>query len=189
MRCFRIAPFVVGVLFVMTSLSLGPAIKAHAQGVGDVRDRSLSSSIGMKANPAKKQEGAFGGVRVVEPDKAVIPEGVEIQVPWTSSTPPGVEEAKPSLATSSDKSAPPCETGSLMPRQPPHRKDLKDRRRQIGLSHRQSSVRLPTIPRASKTQEPLGMKKAPLRHRGAVWDVKPEGLTTCMPKVKVKEEI
>jgi hypothetical protein len=94
MRCFRIAPFVVGVLFVMMSLSLRPAKKAQAQGVGDVRDRSISSSIGMKANPAKKQEGAFGGVRVVEPDKSVIPKGVEIQVPWTSSTPPGGEEAK-----------------------------------------------------------------------------------------------
>jgi hypothetical protein len=94
MRCFRIAPFVVGVFFVMTSLSLSPVKKAQAQGGGDVRDRSISSSIGMKANPAEKQEGAFGGVRVVEPDKAVIPEGVEIQVPWTSSTPLGGEEVK-----------------------------------------------------------------------------------------------
>lgn len=84
----------MGMLFVMTSLSLMPAKEAQAQGGGDVRGKSTSSSVGMKANPAKKQEGGFGGVRAVEPDKAVIPEGVEIQTPWTSSTPLGVEEVK-----------------------------------------------------------------------------------------------
>lgn len=85
MRYLRVG-LTIGLL--VASPGFGPGKRAQAQDVGIAQDRKIESSVRIKTDSSENPDGNFGGVRVIEPDKAEIPEGVEIQVPWESSAPP-----------------------------------------------------------------------------------------------------